>query len=111
MSPSSTSSDFPCLTRSDNFDVWKTRIQTYRDGKNLLRFIENPNYELNPVVDDDDEDMVLITDDDPDSDFNCDEEDDSRDENLEPDQELDDDEEYFVTSTDVRRLTIESTLR
>jgi hypothetical protein len=47
MGPSSTSTHFPRLTGTDNFDTWKTRVRAHLDGKNLLHLVEGPNYDLN----------------------------------------------------------------
>ncbi|KAG6606610.1 uncharacterized protein IUM83_19047 [Phytophthora cinnamomi] len=55
MSPSQVSSDdFPRLTGSRNFDVWKTRVTASLDGKHLLGFVTKKDYD--GVSDDDDED-------------------------------------------------------
>ncbi|GMF52675.1 unnamed protein product [Phytophthora fragariaefolia] len=54
MSPSQASSDdFPRLTGSRNFDVWKTRVTASLDGKHLLGFVTKKDYD---GVSDDDED-------------------------------------------------------
>ncbi|KAG2787369.1 hypothetical protein PC116_g16336 [Phytophthora cactorum] len=45
MSPSQASTDdFPRLTGSRNFDVWKTRVTTSLDGKHLLGFVTRKDY-------------------------------------------------------------------
>ncbi|GMF46284.1 unnamed protein product [Phytophthora fragariaefolia] len=54
MSPSQASSDdFPRLTGSRNFDVWKTRVTASLDGKHLLGFVTKKDY--NGVSDDEED--------------------------------------------------------
>ncbi|KAG3235088.1 hypothetical protein PI124_g19876 [Phytophthora idaei] len=54
MSPSQASTDdFPRLTGSRNFDVWKTRVTTSLDGKHRLGFVTQKDY--NGVSKDDEE--------------------------------------------------------
>ncbi|KAG7380405.1 hypothetical protein PHYBOEH_011449 [Phytophthora boehmeriae] len=46
MSPSQASSDdFPCLVGVENFDVWKTRLFAALDGKHLLGYVKQPDYD------------------------------------------------------------------
>ncbi|KAI9981245.1 hypothetical protein PInf_008895 [Phytophthora infestans] len=55
MSPSQASSDdFPRLIGAENFDVWKTRVCAALDGKHLLGYVKQPDYD--GVSDDESED-------------------------------------------------------
>ncbi|GMF60200.1 unnamed protein product [Phytophthora fragariaefolia] len=60
MSPSQGSSDnFPRLTGSRYFDVWKTRVTASLDDKHLLGFVTKKDYD---GVSDDDEDEEASSD-------------------------------------------------
>ncbi|OWZ15908.1 Neutral zinc metallopeptidase [Phytophthora megakarya] len=46
MSPSQASSDdFPRLVGAENFDVWKARVCTALDGKHLLGYVKQLDYD------------------------------------------------------------------
>ncbi|KAI9993430.1 hypothetical protein PInf_015526 [Phytophthora infestans] len=46
MNPSQASSDdFPRLIGAENFDVWKTRVCAALDGKHLLGYVKQPDYD------------------------------------------------------------------
>ena len=45
MSPRLSTTDFPRLSGASNFEVWKTRVEAALDGKGLLGFLKQRNYQ------------------------------------------------------------------